>query len=58
MYIVETRSNTDMTMAVSFDEKAKAVEYAHSLRRCVRIWHEQDGGTISRLVDLSLEGFR
>jgi hypothetical protein len=45
-------------MAVSFDEKAKAVEYAHSLRRCVRIWHEQDGGTIRRLLDLSLEGLR
>jgi hypothetical protein len=58
MYIVETRSNTDMTMAVSFNDKVKAVEYAHSLRCAVRIWHEQDSGTVRRLVDLAVEGFR
>ncbi len=58
MYFVETRSNADMAMAVSFHDKAKAVEYAHSLRRCVRIWHEQDDGTVRRLVDLAAEGLR
>jgi hypothetical protein len=51
MYIVETRSNSEMAMAVSFSDKAKAVEYAQSLRRNVRIWHELDGGTLRRLVE-------
>jgi hypothetical protein len=55
MYIVETLSNADMAMAVSFSDKAKAVEYAHSLRRSARIWHEQDGGTVRRLVELVLD---
>jgi hypothetical protein len=58
MYIVETRSNAGMTMVVSFDDKVKAVEYAYSLRRAVRIWHEQEGGTVRRLVDLAVEGLR
>ena len=58
MYIVETRSNSYMRMAVSFNDKVKAVEYAHSLRCAVRIWYEQDGGTVRRLVDLAVEGLR
>ena len=58
MYIVETRSNSDMTMAVSFNDKAKAVEYAQSLRRRVRIWHELVGGTLRRLVDGAAEELR
>ena len=58
MYIVETRSDADMVTAVFFKDKIKAVEYAHSLRRYVRIWHEQDGGTIRRIVDLAVEGLR
>ena len=58
MYIVETRSNSDMTMAVSFNDKAKAVEYAKSLRRRVRIGHELDGGTLRRLVDSAAEELR
>ena len=58
MYIVETRSNSDMTMTVSFNDKAKAVEYAQSLRRRVRIWHELDGGTLRRLVDSAAEELR
>jgi len=58
MYIVEMRSNSDMTMTVSFNDKAKAVEYAQSLRRRVRIWHELDGGTLRRLVDGAAEELR
>ena len=58
MYIVEMRSNSDMTMTVSFNDKAKAVEYAQSLRRHVRIWHELDGGTLRRLVDSAAEELR
>jgi len=58
MYIVEMRSNSDMTMTVSFNDKAKAVEYAQSLRRRVRIWHELDGGTLRRLVDGATEELR
>ena len=58
MYIVETRSNADMMMVVSFNDKVKAVEYAHSLRRAVRIWQEHDGGTVRRLVDLAVDGLR
>jgi len=58
MYIVEMRSNSDMTMTVSFNDKAKAVEYAQSLRRRVRIWHELDGGTLRRLVDSAAEELR
>ena len=55
MFIVETRSSSDITMAVSFNDKAKAVAYAQSLRRRVRIWHELDGGTLRRLVDGAAE---
>jgi hypothetical protein len=55
MYIVETRSNSDMTMAVSFNDKVKAVEYAHRLRRAVRVWREEDAGSVRRLVDLAVE---
>jgi len=55
MYIVETRSSSDITMAVSFNDKATAVAYAQSLRRRVRIWHELDGGTLRRLVDGAAE---
>jgi hypothetical protein len=58
MYIVETRSSSDMTMAVSFNDKAKALAYARSLRRRVRIWHELDGGTLRRLVDGAVEELR
>ena len=58
MYIVEMRSNSDMTMTVSFNDKAKAVEYAQSLRRRLRIWHELDGGTLRRLVDGAAEELR
>src|SRR5262245_29931561 len=55
MYIVETHSNADITMAVSFNDKAEAVGYALSLRRPVRIWHEQEGGTVRRLVDIAVD---